>query len=109
MKKNLLQGLLLFCAIHFFAGTVGQRYLSPDSARKVLLDPKNDEEKFRGLRALDRFYYTTGEFDSSAMFQKEMFAIAKELNLPIRYIGVGEQAADLLPFEASKFIESLFE
>jgi len=79
MKKNLLHGLLLFCAIHFFVGAVGQRYLSPDSARKVLLDPKNDEEKFRGLRALDRFYYTTGEFDSSAMFQKEMFAIAKEV------------------------------
>ncbi len=36
-------------------------------------------------------------------------AIARELNLPIRYIGVGEQAADLLPFEAQKFIESLFE
>jgi len=36
-------------------------------------------------------------------------AIARELNLPIRYIGVGEQAADLLPFDAEKFIESLFE
>jgi fused signal recognition particle receptor len=36
-------------------------------------------------------------------------AIARELNLPIRYIGVGEQAADLLPFDAGKFIESLFE
>jgi len=36
-------------------------------------------------------------------------AIARELNLPIRYIGVGEQADDLLPFEADKFIASLFE
>ncbi|MBA3974049.1 MAG: signal recognition particle-docking protein FtsY [Candidatus Solibacter sp.] len=36
-------------------------------------------------------------------------AIARELNLPIRYIGVGEQAADLLEFEADKFITSLFE
>jgi fused signal recognition particle receptor len=35
-------------------------------------------------------------------------AIAKELNLPIRYIGVGEQAADLLPFEPEAFIDSLF-
>jgi fused signal recognition particle receptor len=35
-------------------------------------------------------------------------AIARELNLPIRYIGVGEQAADLLPFEPDKFIASLF-
>jgi fused signal recognition particle receptor len=36
-------------------------------------------------------------------------AIARELNLPIRYVGVGEKAEDLLPFDAEKFIESLFE
>jgi fused signal recognition particle receptor len=35
-------------------------------------------------------------------------AIARELNLPIRFIGVGEQADDLLPFEPDKFITSLF-
>jgi fused signal recognition particle receptor len=36
-------------------------------------------------------------------------AIARELNLPIRYIGVGEKVDDLLPFDAEKFIQSLFE
>ncbi len=36
-------------------------------------------------------------------------AIARELNLPIRYVGVGEKIDDLLPFEADKFIESLFD
>jgi len=36
-------------------------------------------------------------------------AIARELNLPIRYIGVGEKADDLLPFDPEKFIQSLFE
>jgi fused signal recognition particle receptor len=36
-------------------------------------------------------------------------AITRELNVPIRYIGVGEQAEDLLPFEPEKFISSLFE
>ncbi len=36
-------------------------------------------------------------------------AIARELQLPIRYIGVGEKAGDLLPFDPEKFIESLFE
>lgn len=36
-------------------------------------------------------------------------AIARELNLPIRFIGVGEQVDDLLPFEPEKFIASLFE
>jgi len=36
-------------------------------------------------------------------------AIARELNLPIRYVGVGEKIDDLLPFDAEKFIESLFD
>ena len=35
-------------------------------------------------------------------------AICRELNLPIRYIGVGEKLDDLLPFEPERFIESLF-
>jgi fused signal recognition particle receptor len=36
-------------------------------------------------------------------------AIARELNLPIRYIGVGEQIGDLLPLDAESFVASLFE
>lgn len=35
-------------------------------------------------------------------------AIARELNLPIRFVGVGEKIDDLLPFEPEKFVESLF-
>ena len=34
--------------------------------------------------------------------------ISRELGLPIRYIGVGEQVGDLLPFDPETFIESLF-
>ena len=36
-------------------------------------------------------------------------AIARELNLPIRFIGVGEKIDDLLPFEPERFVESLFD
>jgi fused signal recognition particle receptor len=36
-------------------------------------------------------------------------AIAQELSLPIRYVGVGERLDDLLPFEAERFVDSLFE
>ncbi len=36
-------------------------------------------------------------------------AIARELNLPIRFIGVGEKIEDLLPFEPDKFVSSLFD
>ena len=38
-----------------------------------------------------------------------VIAIARELNLPIRYIGIGEKAADLIPFEPAQFVNSLFE
>lgn len=38
-----------------------------------------------------------------------IIAIARELNLPIRFIGVGEKAEDLLPFDPEEFIQSLFE
>ena len=37
-----------------------------------------------------------------------IFALAKEFNLPIRFIGIGEQAEDLRPFAAQSFVEALF-
>ena len=37
-----------------------------------------------------------------------VFAIAKRLGLPIRFIGVGEQVDDLRPFGAAQFISALF-
>jgi fused signal recognition particle receptor len=36
-------------------------------------------------------------------------AISRELNLPIRYVGVGEQIDDLLPFEPETFVASIFD
>ena len=36
-------------------------------------------------------------------------AIQKELGLPIKFIGLGEQADDLQPFDASQFAKALFE
>ena len=38
-----------------------------------------------------------------------LFAIAKALQLPIRYIGVGEGIDDLKPFDAQNFVDALFE
>jgi fused signal recognition particle receptor len=35
-------------------------------------------------------------------------AISRELGLPVRYVGVGEKATDLLPFNAQNFADSLF-
>lgn len=37
-----------------------------------------------------------------------IFAIANKLQLPIRFIGVGERITDLEPFKAEDFVETLF-
>ena len=36
-----------------------------------------------------------------------VFAIARELGLPVKFVGVGEQVDDLMPFEAQTFVEAL--
>ena len=37
-----------------------------------------------------------------------VIAITRELGLPVRYVGVGEKAGDLLPFDPKEFVDSLF-
>jgi fused signal recognition particle receptor len=36
-------------------------------------------------------------------------AIARELNLPVRYVGIGEKIDDLLPFDSGAFVDSLLD
>lgn len=36
-----------------------------------------------------------------------VIAIAKELGVPVKYVGVGEQVGDLQPFDAKAFVEAL--
>jgi fused signal recognition particle receptor len=36
-----------------------------------------------------------------------VIAIARELGLPVCYVGIGEKMGDLIPFDASAFVESL--
>jgi len=38
-----------------------------------------------------------------------LFAIANQCQLPIRFIGVGEQIDDLKPFVVDEFIQALFD
>ena len=38
-----------------------------------------------------------------------VFAIERELGVPVRFVGVGEQADDLLPFDPQAFVAALFE
>ena len=38
-----------------------------------------------------------------------VIAIARELQLPVRYVGIGEQMGDLIPFDSNAFVDSLLE
>ena len=38
-----------------------------------------------------------------------VFAIANDLNLPVKYVGVGEGMDDLIPFNAENFVTALFK
>ncbi|MDR3698710.1 MAG: signal recognition particle-docking protein FtsY [Candidatus Sulfopaludibacter sp.] len=86
----------------------------PDAPHEVLLvlDATTGQN---GLEQARKFTDTSGvtgivltKLDGTAK-GGIVVAIARELNLPIRYIGVGEKVDDLLPFDSEKFIASLFE
>ncbi len=38
-----------------------------------------------------------------------VFAISKELGVPVRFVGTGEKMEDLMPFEAESFVDGLFD
>jgi fused signal recognition particle receptor len=86
----------------------------PDAPHEVLLviDATTGQN---GLEQARKFTETSGvtaialtKLDGTAK-GGIVVAIARELNLPIRYIGIGERAEHLLPFDAETFIDSLFE
>jgi fused signal recognition particle receptor len=90
------------------------RKVIPDAPHEVLLvlDATTGQN---GLEQARKFTETSGvtgivltKLDGTAK-GGIVVAIARELNLPIRYIGVGEKAGDLLPFDSEAFIESLFQ
>jgi fused signal recognition particle receptor len=88
--------------------------LIPEAPHEVLLvmDATTGQN---GLEQARRFTETSGvtgivltKLDGTAK-GGVVIPIARELNLPIRYVGVGEKPEDLLPFEPERFIASLFE
>lgn len=89
------------------------RKLIPDAPHDVLLVLDGTTGQ-NGLEQAKRFTETAGatgiiltKLDGTAK-GGVVVPIARELNLPIRYIGVGEKTDDLLPFDATEFIHSIF-
>jgi fused signal recognition particle receptor len=85
----------------------------PDAPHEVLLvlDATTGQN---GLEQARKFTETSGvtgivltKLDGTAK-GGVIVAIARELGLPIRFVGVGEKVEDLLPFDPEAFIDSLF-
>jgi fused signal recognition particle receptor len=86
----------------------------PEAPHEVLLvlDATTGQN---GLEQARRFTETSGvtgivltKLDGTAK-GGVVVAITRELNLPIRYVGVGEKVEDLLPFDPETFINSIFQ
>lgn len=86
----------------------------PDAPHEVLLvldastgqNALNQAQQFRD--AVDVSGIALTKLDGTAK-GGVIFAIAQQLGLPIRFIGVGEAIDDLRPFDADEFIRALFE
>lgn len=79
MKRILLAAMVLICAEQISAQQPTQ-YLYADSGRYIISHSKTEREKFPGYYSLDRYYYTTGLYDSSRLIQTKMYSIAASLN-----------------------------
>jgi fused signal recognition particle receptor len=86
----------------------------PEAPHEVLLvlDAGTGQNALAQVRAFDEALGVTGlvltKLDGTAK-GGVIAAIARERPLPVRFIGVGETADDLRPFEARAFVDALFE
>ena len=75
--------------------------------RKFRQQSDLSQERLAELASCDATYLgeiERGERNASIEVIKR---IADALQIPVKYIGVGEQADDLMPFEARDFVEAL--
>ena len=88
------------------------RKFIPDAPHEVLLvlDATTGQNGLQQARLFTESAGVTGlvlsKLDGTAK-GGIVVAIARELNLPVRYVGIGEKLDDLLPFDSEAFVESL--
>ncbi len=92
---------------------VSQKALPEAPHRKILIldgtqgnSAINQAQAFHEMVELDGIIVT--KLDGSAR-GGAIFSIAKEMQLPILYVGVGETPDDLVPFDAGEFVQALLD
>ena len=103
-KKNLMDELEKI-------GRVIKRELETDYEVLLVLDGTTGQNAVVQAREFSKVTKITGivitKLDGTAK-GGALLSVKKELNLPIKFIGVGEAIDDLQPFDAESFTESLF-
>ena len=105
-KKNLMDELAKIDRV------IGREL--PDAARETLLvldaatgqNAVSQAKEFKNAADITGIVLT--KLDGTAK-GGIVFSIKKELDIPVKFIGVGEQMDDMQPFVAADFIKALFE
>src|SRR5439155_559132 len=88
--------------------------LIPGAPHEVLLvlDASNGQNALTQAEQFSKSVKCTGiilsKLDGSSK-GGAIFAIKQKLDLPVKYVGVGEQLDDLEPFDPDSFVQALFE
>jgi fused signal recognition particle receptor len=88
--------------------------IMPEAPHEVLLvlDASTGQNALEQARQFTRAVGVTGlvltKLDGTAK-GGIVFAIGQELNIPVKFIGVGEQIGDLQPFNRGAFVDALFQ
>ena len=105
-KDNLMAELQKMCRI------AGREVPGAPHQVLLILDATTGQNGLQQARQFTEQVGTTGiiltKLDGTAK-GGVVVAIARELGLPIQFVGVGEKVEDLLPFNPREFVESLFE
>ncbi|BBD81043.1 signal recognition particle-docking protein FtsY [Aerosticca soli] len=86
--------------------------LDPDAPHEVLMviDGTTGQNALSQVRQFRQLVGVTGlvvtKLDGTAK-GGVVFALAREFGLPIRFVGLGEQATDLQPFDAEAYVDGL--
>jgi fused signal recognition particle receptor len=105
-KDNLMAELEKMCRI------AGREVAGAPHQVLLVIDATTGQNGLQQAREFKEHAGTTGiiltKLDGTAK-GGVVVAIARELGLPIQFVGVGEKVEDLLPFNPKEFVESLFE
>ena len=105
-KKNLMDELSKIGRI------ISQRYPEAKRQNMLVLDATTGQNALMQAKGFSEAVGIDGiilnKLDGTAKGGVAV-AIAKEMNIPILYIGVGEGIDDLQPFDAKSFVDALFD